>query len=204
MRHLAWCSLLLLVSQLGCAAHLSSRADAGHAGPSLSGVELNEGGLTLLPISVGRGLDGYRDPLWDSLTANLSENVPGFRTLQRQIAADSLTSEDTFPAFRQLADRYARSFIVDRESVRRLGSAISVRYALYCVVGEFCRFKSRVRCDKPRGGQTALTARALVIDLRTGDVELDIASSAGSSGPWAEEIAGAIVRRLPRVDSDMK
>lgn len=205
-------ALVVLVSvvALGCAAQLRNFTRTQYLSESFTAGDLRAGGIALLPITAGRGQEGYRRPLGDHLNRKLSLAAPNAEVVSWEAAMDSLNAHDLVAEYQEVLEAYDRTSIIKRSSVKRLAKALNVRYALYCELQDFSKSTQTTRSGL-FGMSTETTANVLthclVLDLHSGDVMQEIVgqvrSTAGEleySSPYetyAAAIARAILSQLP-------
>jgi hypothetical protein len=194
----------------GCGVQIQNLTHTDYLNEAFSAQTLHDGGLALLPITAGQGLEGYRRPLGDFLNANLASAVPGGRVLTWQSSTDSMNVHQIVLEYDQLIGAYEHTAVLDRVRAANLGAALGVRYALYCAV-EVSSHRTLASYSPILGGlwlnTATVAAHCLVLDLQSGDVAQEILGCATSAASdfdprlpyeeYAQVMAEAVLMNLP-------
>ena len=170
--------LLGLALLLSCAPSLiKDNSRVQYYNKDLTKELLSNGGLALFPIISGEGQEGYRRPLGDSLNILLSKAVPSGKTITWQKTMENLNEASKVDIYEDLIRNYKITSILNRKKVRKLESALNVRFALMCTLQENSRSSRTVY--NPLVGYVQETednvkTHALLLDLHNGDIMLEI------------------------------
>ena len=203
-------AIVVCVFITGCAARIIDMTRVQYHNEAFTAVELQQGGLALLPITAGQGQEGYRRPLGDYLNQHLSDAVPGGTTMTWQAAMDSINAQDMVTVYEDIIEGYRTTSIINRMKVKELYSALGTRYALYCALQDYTE-DSKTSYNLFSGWNTTKTAnvsaQCLVMDLVTGDIVQEVIGQAQSvagdmqyNSPYeayAESIAKSVLYQLP-------
>lgn len=176
----------------GCAAGIQTQASTSYASDDFSTASLAEGGLAILPVTAGDGLEGFRRPFGDALNTKLDSagSMRGISVTRWQDAMRMVNDADLTSDYNDAVVSYGTTSIIDARLLNRLGEATGARYLLYVVLGGFDQ-DSELRVNALTGNLDSFdsegtAAFAQVWDTDTGDV---VWEGAGSSRAQGSELA---------------
>jgi len=170
-------------------------------------------GVSMLPVTAGNSVEGYRRPLGDKMNHFLATALPEVKVLTWQSSMDSINKASLVQSYEQLIGGYERTAILDKARTKELATCLGVRYALFCSIGDVSSGQTIVcgaggAIAAKQTGNVEMICR--IVDLENGDVMQEIfgqvsaqEATYGSNGKmptydaYADEIARAVVGQIP-------
>jgi hypothetical protein len=98
--------------------------------PSFDVAELSREPVATVGLVASAGLQGHSTSLSHALVAALAQASPPIRGIPAHEIANALNDRGLTPEYGDLLSGFARNGIIDRERLRRIGSALGFRYML--------------------------------------------------------------------------
>lgn len=158
----------------GCAATAIQTADVTYQKAGFYSDEIKSGGVAILPVVAGQGVEGYRRPFGESLNERVGTICSGadilvWQETMRQINEAELASEYT-----SAISTYRETSIIDQSVVKQIGEKTQLRYLLFTTldppVSETTVRRSALSGDLRQDESIGVTAFAQVWDTVSGDV----------------------------------
>jgi hypothetical protein len=159
---------------VGCAARVIDTSKLQYIAPEFDANSLAKEGLSLLPVVAGAGQEGLRRPLGSDLNRHLSGKLPEGKFFGNLETIDLINNAKLTEDYSKAIDDYNRSAILNKETLRKIGEAIGVRYLLYVKLLEQVQTQGLTRGSlsgdliKTRGKKVSLFGQ--VWDCTLGDV----------------------------------
>jgi len=203
-------SFLALFMLAACAAVVRDQTRVAYRDPDFDARALRAGGLSILPVTAGQGLEGYRRSLAEWMELHRQDAVPGGNVYGWRQSMERINEADLSEVYEDIIRGYNTTAIINRKKVRQLAAGLRTRYALLPLLRDFSE-TTRVRYSPFVGMETEKKAnvslQCLVIDLIAGDVVLEISGQVGSVAnkytvnrdydTYARKLARAVLARLP-------
>ncbi|MBN2731651.1 MAG: hypothetical protein JXR26_04390 [Balneolaceae bacterium] len=167
-----------------CSAGINTTSKVSYNKPSFTNESLQEGGLALLPITAGAGLEGYRRPFGNALNSYSDSLSGNMQYYGWQESMNELNEKGLADAYNEAISNYSQTSIIDKSTLQEMGNAIGARYFLYVQLGNFDK-SSDTSYNMFTGLQTTrknqVSAYAQIWDAATGDVVWEAVSNAEAS-----------------------
>jgi hypothetical protein len=122
---------------LSCAASIQNLSKLQYTKSGFTRQTLNSGGLALLPVVAGEGMEGYRRPSGDSL-ANAVKNIcPEIPFSNAITSLDKINEAGLSDPYADLITTYSKTAIINKQIVKQLSKAIGRRYLLHARLERF-------------------------------------------------------------------
>jgi len=124
----------------GCAAAIANNSKVTYEAESFSRTELYEGGLAVLPVTAGRGVEGYRRPFGQFLDHYIiayKPNEVNFNTLEWEESLERLNKSGLTQKYNDAILAYKETAIIDYNLLKEVGETFGVRYLLFTELGDF-------------------------------------------------------------------
>ncbi len=166
--------LVLAVLLSGCAATAYQRGDVTYHSDGFDSDALRDGGLAILPVVAGQGVEGFRRPFGDAVNSLVDERSQDMDVMTWQETMERINSGDLARTYNNAVVTYRETSIIDRALVRDLGAATGLRYLLFLQLDP-PRNESELRGGVLASGlyeyeTIGVSAHAQVWDAATGDV----------------------------------
>ncbi|MCK4304244.1 MAG: hypothetical protein KAY24_08385 [Candidatus Eisenbacteria sp.] len=185
MRFIHQIPIILLAMAAGCAASIKDQSAVNYVGGDFAPDVLREGGMAMLPVVAGAGQEGYRRPLAECLTGECQLAMGTGRFAGWQETMEILNEEDLSDSYQMMIATYRETAILRKETVSRLGEALSVRFLLFCSLEQFHSQTSTtysIFTGFNTVRKSGVTAFCQVWDAETGDVVWEGQAAAKSAG----------------------
>jgi len=175
MGRTAGLSFLLTFLLAGCAASVQTVNEETYRQSSFTEEMLDEGGLAILPIVAGQGVEGYRRPFGRTVNQTAEQLLGAEDVLRWQSTMDQLNSQGLATSYNEAVATYQRTSIIDQSLVERMGNACNRRYFLYIRLSPPKNVQRQAESDINEGGSyqqqyIGVGAFGQIWDARTGDV----------------------------------
>jgi len=184
-----YCLFLMVVSTMlmGCAgpAVIYDISKVQYVKEGFGAEPLNSGGLALVPIVAGRGLESHLRKFGEALIFAIQSLRPELKLLKSEETISVLNERGLGEKFGSAIDRYRGTGLIDKGFLREIGEALGVRYLLFVSLEEVQKTRE-LNYDIFLGWRrrTIATASAFgrVLDCATGDVAWEGLGTAESKG----------------------
>ena len=123
--------LIAILSSCSVTSKVSN--DVTYTSNSFSVKALNDGGLSLLPVVAGSGVEGYRRPFGDRMNAVGDSLLNNFKDWNETL--QTLNDEDLVPEYNSAIQSYQQTGIVDKTLLEKMAEATGNNYFLYVQLG---------------------------------------------------------------------
>lgn len=123
--------LIAILSSCSVTSKVSN--DVTYTSNSFSVKALNDGGLSLLPVVAGSGVEGYRRPFGDRMNAVGDSLLNNFKDWNETL--QTLNDADLVPEYNSAIQSYQQTGIVDKSLLVKMAEATGVNYFLYVQLG---------------------------------------------------------------------
>ena len=162
--------LIAILSSCSVTSKVSN--DVTYTSNTFSVKALNDGGLSLLPVVAGSGVEGYRRPFGDRMNAVGDSLLNNFKDWNETL--QTLNDEDLVPEYNSAIQSYQQTGIVDKTLLEKMAEATGNNYFLYVQLGSPTSEKD-YDYDMWSGylsesETTAISAFALIWGAKEGDI----------------------------------
>ena len=127
-------SVAILIAFLtSCSVTSKVSNDVTYTSNSFSVKALNDGGLSLLPVVAGSGVEGYRRPFGDRMNAVGDSLLNNFKDWNETL--QTLNDADLVPEYNSAIQSYQQTGIVDKSLLEKMAEATGDNYFLYVQLG---------------------------------------------------------------------
>lgn len=180
--------------------------------PSFDVGELSRQSVATVGLVASAGLSGHSTAMSHALVAALAEVSPPIRTIPAHEVANAVNDQGLATEYAELLSGFAKSGIMDRERLSRIGSALGFRYLLLPGLAQFDhtildRFEiAGVKVIRTRA--TVLRVWLQLWDTRTGHIVWESAGEVATASEVLrhdrivpiDEIAQRVWRRMIQHD----
>lgn len=114
-----------------CAPAPLIKGQASYVGPAFDQTQVRQGGVALLPVVAGMGVEGYRRPFGDAMNAAAAALLPTGSFLTWQETMQRLNEADLVEDYQQAIAAYASTSMVPRRLVQSMATATGANSFLY-------------------------------------------------------------------------
>jgi len=135
-----FCMIAISLTIWGCAAAIVDNSKVTYENESFTRTKLFEGGLAVMPVTAGRGVEGYRRPFGVALNNHIVDYKPkeiNFKTLEWEESMDQLNRAGLTQKYNDAILAYKETAIIDLNLLKELGETFGVRYLLFTELGDF-------------------------------------------------------------------
>lgn len=169
---LSW--LLLLTACVGPLQQWGEETTFHPKATSFDQATLKQEQAAVLSAMVGFGLEGYAHQTSRSLASALTQTRIPLKSLTVQDALNRINREGLTGEYADMVSAYARTGILDRVGLEKIGQALHVAYVFQPILASFSQsMSSRLSILGLRILQTRVTALRLTLqlwDTRTGEI----------------------------------
>ncbi len=110
---------------------VTSKVQSGvsYASPTFNKETIEQGGIGLLPVVAGMGVEGYRRPFGEAMNEVGNANLSNFITWN--IMLDMLNQAELVTEYNNAIRAYQETGIIDRSVLRKISDATKVNYFIF-------------------------------------------------------------------------
>lgn len=98
---------------------------------------LRYAGIAILPVTAGKGQEGYRQPFAEDLNVAMQTFRPELKFLKSEETASVLNERGLAETYQRAIVTYRETAVIDQGLLREIEEALSVRYVLFVSLEEF-------------------------------------------------------------------
>ena len=189
MLMLSW--LLLLTACVGPLQQWGEETTFHPKAASFDPATLKQEQVAVLSAMVGFGLEGYAHQTSRSLASALTQTRIPLKSLTVQDALNRINTEGLTGEYAGMVSTYARTGILDRVGLEKIGRALYATYVFQPILASFSQsMSSRLSIFGLRILQTRVTALRLTLqlwDTRTGEIVWESSGEATLAGEDVRE-----------------
>lgn len=177
MRAIATIAVAFCVSTIwmGCAASVETVNQETYRQPEFNEQALREGGIAILPVVAGQGIEGFRRPFGRALNKTARGLLGAGNVMAWQETMDELNKHGATSAYNEIVSTYQQTSILNRSLVQKMGEACGRRYFLFVRLGSPIDDSQRAASDINEGStyeQRVIGVEAVgqVWDAANGDI----------------------------------
>ena len=175
--------LTIIVLLSGCSATAFQSADVSYVDETFTYESIQSGGIAILPVVAGQGVEGYRRPFGDAINEYIGEHGYGIDFLAWQETMERINDAGIASAYTSAIATYRETSILDRSLIQEIGRATSLRYLLFAQLDaptdESVRGRGALASGYYDYQTIGASAFAQVWDAATGDVVWEASGRAG-------------------------
>lgn len=116
---------------LGCAAKSQTNGTTSYSASNFGKEQIESGGIAILPVVAGAGVEGYRRPFANAINESAKENlVPGAFVSWRD-TMNLLNEADLVEEYQDAISAYASTSIIPRNLIEKMSEATGTQYFLF-------------------------------------------------------------------------
>jgi hypothetical protein len=123
-------AVLIVVFASGCAASVQTASRVTYVDESFGQQAIADGGLAILPVLAGAGVEGYRRPFGESINAMADSLFGADDVMHWDVAMNAINAADLSGQYGAAIDTYRQTSILPSSTVLEIGKACKSRYLL--------------------------------------------------------------------------
>lgn len=153
-----WGTWVTVLALAGCVVQPKSQGLSTYVAPDFNRAQVQAGGIALLPVVAGVGVEGYRRPFGDAMNVAAGNILSNGKFLTWQETMQRLNEADLIESYQQAIASYTATSIIPKRLIQAMADATGVEYFLYVSLNSPVS-ETHQRRSSWGGGNTSIETR---------------------------------------------